>query len=77
MEEQQVSIDIHELAAQARAMGYIQPAQIVRRLTQMIARNEAYLNRRASRGRRTAYDEVLAEDTVVIGLVIQMLEEAK
>jgi hypothetical protein len=72
-----MSVDIHDLAEQARAMGYRTSGQLISRLERMLIRNESYLSRRAALGRRTAYDEVLAEDCAVIGLVIQMLEEAK
>jgi len=72
-----VSTDVHTLAEQARRLGYRTPAQIVNRLTRMIVRNESYLSRRAARGTHTSHDDTTAEDMAVIGLVCELLQEAK
>ena len=40
----------------------------------MIARNGAYLERRAGRGTHTPTDDTIAEDMAVVALVIERLE---
>jgi hypothetical protein len=66
--------DIDELAHSAQRLGYRNTEQVVNRLTRMIVRNKAYLQRRQSRGTHTSHDDTTAEDMAVIGLVIQVLE---
>jgi len=72
-----MSTDVHTLAEQARRLGYRTSEQIINRLERIIARNESYLSRRASRGTRTPTDEALAEDGCVFALIIELLQEAK
>ena len=71
-----MSTDIHTLAEQARRMGYRTSEQVINRLERMIARNEAYLSRRAARGTHTPTDDAIAEDCAVAALVIELLREA-
>jgi hypothetical protein len=70
-----MSTDVHTLAEQARAMGYVTSEQIINRLHRMIIRNESYLKRRAARGTRTPTDEAISEDSVVAALVIELLQD--
>jgi hypothetical protein len=71
-----MSTDTHTLAEQARHMGYRTSEQIINRLERFLIKNEAYLARHKARGTHTSHDDTLAEDCCVIGLCIQLLQEA-
>ncbi len=62
------------LADSARQLGYATPEQVVQRLGRIILSNRSYAQSRKRRGLHTAYDDVVAEDTVVLALAMQMVQ---
>lgn len=66
--------DILALAKAGQAKGYNDPQRLIERFEAIIARNGAYLARRANRGVRTPTDEALSEDNEALAMAIVMLE---
>ncbi len=72
------NIDINDLAEDANKLGYTTKDQVINRLMRIIQRNHGYVKRRINTGRgHLSHTETTAEDTVVIGLAIKMLQEGQ
>ena len=72
----QEQVDVALLAAEARQLGYVSKDLVINRLLRIIARNQAYVKRRVGRGAGSlSHTETTAEDSQVLALAIQMLEE--
>jgi hypothetical protein len=72
----QEQIDVAQLAREARELKYTSKDQVINRLLRIIARNQSYVKRRVEQGKaHLPFTVETAEDSQVIALAIQMLEE--
>lgn len=68
-------IDIHQLAQEARALGYTTREQVINRLLRRVQRDYGYVQYRVKAGRgHLSHTETVAEDTQVLALAIEMLQ---
>lgn len=74
---QQDDIDVMSLAMQAKQIGYGDIDQVVARLKEIIARNANYLKYRERKGLHNAYNDVVAEDSLVLAAAIVLLESTQ
>jgi hypothetical protein len=74
----QEQIDVAQLAREARELGYTSKDLVINRLMRILVRNQGYVKRRVAQGRGTlSHTETTAEDSLVIALAIQMLQEER
>ena len=67
--------DLEDMAEEARQLGMVTRQLVIERLRRKIARDYGHLQYRRDSGRHTSYDEITAEDDLILALAIQMLKE--
>ena len=68
------ALNLPALVEEARELGYDDKARVINRLQRMIVRNQQYIAYRQRRQRTGAYNETVSEDSVVLAMAIDLLE---
>jgi hypothetical protein len=69
-----ISDETHYLAKLAERAGYTTPGHVTAHLAAIIARQQAYLERRQAKRHVTGYDGVVAKDIQVLAAAIVWIE---